>query len=426
MRLLWLTNEYPEFPSAAHKSWTYLAMAELGKRHSVTFVGLQGLPENSEKLLTGWGIKILAEGRRKESASNGRWFASLRHAFVRKFRRVVQKLTYPDVFYRWGQESAIRWESVLRGVSADDYDVAVLDHAGFANLLPFLPTGIARVLVMANVGIFAFDGRPKAQRPWESLWSGHCKRRIESCDAASVKNADLIVCMTEKEKNWLLERGAGPCVVLPVVTDYNYFSQPVQRWLPPKPGPWLVFTGTLSYSPNSDAMIFFCKEVLPILRAAYPEIGVLIVGMDPPESLLELSLSDDLIVVTKRVPDVRPFVAAGTVYIAPIRYGSGIKIKLMEAMSMGKAIVASPEACEGLGVTHGQQLLVASGPQEFANDIAQLLEDETLCNQLAKNASDFARLNFDYHEQIIRLENELFRISMGPNVASERLQKVKK
>ncbi|MGH7041910.1 MAG: TIGR03087 family PEP-CTERM/XrtA system glycosyltransferase [Acetobacteraceae bacterium] len=139
------------------------------------------------------------------------------------------------------------------------------------------------------------------------------------------------------------------------------------------PGPHLVFTGNMDYWPNADAVAWFAAEVLPLLRArpAPPEFHI--VGANPGPEVLRLA---DLpgVHVTGRVADVRPYVAHADVSVSPLRMARGIQNKVLEAMAMGRPVVASPAAYEGVRAEAGRDLLVADGAGPMAAAIAAVLE----------------------------------------------------
>ena len=156
--------------------------------------------------------------------------------------------------------------------------------------------------------------------------------------------------------------------------DLERFS-PGQPWDTPfaDVGPHLVFTGNMDYWPNADAAGWFATDVMPRLRTARPGLQFHVVGANPgPETLRLASLPG--VHVTGRVPDVRPYVAHANVCVAPLRIARGIQNKVLEAMAMGRPVVASPEAFEGVRATAGQDVLVADGAEATAAAVLSVLD----------------------------------------------------
>ena len=138
-------------------------------------------------------------------------------------------------------------------------------------------------------------------------------------------------------------------------------------------GPRVVFTGNMDYWPNADAAIFFAREVMPLLRGRAPAPRFVIVGANPAPEVRALAELPG-VEVTGRVPDVRPYVAHAAVSVAPLRLARGIQNKVLEAMALGRPVVASPQAFEGVRATAGRDLLVGDGPAALARLIEEVLD----------------------------------------------------
>ncbi|MDQ4035939.1 MAG: glycosyltransferase, partial [Chloroflexota bacterium] len=156
--------------------------------------------------------------------------------------------------------------------------------------------------------------------------------------------------------------------VVPNGVDADRFSP--HRDLKPSPST-LVFVGAMSYPPNVAAMRYFTNEVLPIVRRARPDTRLTIVGRDPAPDVRAMASAS--VQVTGEVEDVRPYLAAASVFVAPMVSGSGIKNKVLEAMAMARPVVVTSLAVEGLPVHNGQNALVADGAAPLAAAIIRLL-----------------------------------------------------
>ena len=140
----------------------------------------------------------------------------------------------------------------------------------------------------------------------------------------------------------------------------------------PDPAPRLVFTGNMDYWPNADAAVFFAREVMPLLAGRDPAPRFVIVGANPSAEVLALAAPN--VQVTGRVPDVRPYVAHAAVSVAPLRLARGIQNKVLEAMALGRPVVASPQAFEGVRAEAGRDLLVGDGAAAIARLVAEVLD----------------------------------------------------
>ena len=136
----------------------------------------------------------------------------------------------------------------------------------------------------------------------------------------------------------------------------------------------IVFTGTMDYWPNVDAMVWFVHEVMPLIRERVPTAYLTIVGANPGADVMSLASAD--VSVTGRVDDVRPYIAHAGVIVAPLRIARGIQNKVLEAMAMARPVVASPQALEGVRAQPGRDLLVAEGAEAMARCVAEVLAGE--------------------------------------------------
>lgn len=136
----------------------------------------------------------------------------------------------------------------------------------------------------------------------------------------------------------------------------------------------LVFSGSMDWQPNEDAMLYFMREILPLIRAALPTTTLSIVGRNPSALLRkEAALAD--VAVTGTVPDIRPWLAEASVYVVPLRIGGGTRLKIFEALAMGKAVVSTTIGSEGLELLAGVHLSHADTARRFADEVISLLKN---------------------------------------------------
>lgn len=146
----------------------------------------------------------------------------------------------------------------------------------------------------------------------------------------------------------------------------------------------VIFTGVMNYGPNEDAAIHFAENILPLIRQREPEAQFWVVGKDPSAKVRQLSDKPG-VHVTGGVPDVRPYMEKAGIFVCPLRYGSGVKNKLLAALAMQKAVVATRLSLDGLDLREHEDLLVADEPAEFAAKVVQLIEDPDHARRLASS-----------------------------------------
>jgi hypothetical protein len=169
----------------------------------------------------------------------------------------------------------------------------------------------------------------------------------------------------------------------------------------------VVFVGAFPHHPNVDAMEFFFRDVHPRLTERLPGLRILIVGTQPPDWLR--LRADEGVVVTGHVPDIGSVFERCRVSIAPLRYGAGVKGKVLLSMSYGVPVVGSTIAAEGIGARDGEEMLVADDPHEFVAKVAEAYEDEGLWNRLSVNGRRLVERDFSL-EAGRRSVRELFSV----------------
>ena len=170
----------------------------------------------------------------------------------------------------------------------------------------------------------------------------------------------------------------------------------------------LVFTGSMDWLPNEDGMVYFCREILPLIRKAEPNATLSIIGRSPTPAVRRLADAHH-VEVTGRVDDIRSHVARGAVYVVPLRIGGGTRLKIFEAMAMGRAVVSTTVGAEGLPVTSGRDVMIADDPTSFAQAVLRLIRDtearrqlEAAARRLVVERYDWSAVAKDFEEAISR------------------------
>lgn len=205
-----------------------------------------------------------------------------------------------------------------------------------------------------------------------------------------------------RERDVLAGYVQTPIHVVPNGVDLEYF-QPGQTAGADYAPDRLVFTGNMSYRPNVDAVQHFTRDILPRIRQEIPRVQLYIVGMDPAPTVRRLA-DGDRVVVTGRVEDVRPYFDSAAVAVAPLRVARGLQNKVLEAMAMRVAVVASPAAFEGITAVAGRDLLVADGPEGFSRAVVTLLRDPTARERYAAAGRACVEANHNWSRVLDRLE----------------------
>jgi glycosyltransferase involved in cell wall biosynthesis len=168
----------------------------------------------------------------------------------------------------------------------------------------------------------------------------------------------------------------------------------------------LVFTGVMDYGPNEDAAAFFAEAILPLIQERHPHVQFWVVGKDPTERVRALAARPG-VHVTGGVPDVRPYLRSAGVFVCPLRFGAGVKNKLLAALAMNKAVVATRLSAEGLDLRDNRDLLIADAPAEFAAKVVQLMGDADLARQLGQTGQATVKEKYSWEHSARMLEDAL-------------------
>jgi sugar transferase (PEP-CTERM/EpsH1 system associated) len=190
--------------------------------------------------------------------------------------------------------------------------------------------------------------------------------------------------------------------------DLDYF----QPWDVPKKPHSLVFTGVMDYFPNVEGIVWFCRDVLPLIRQEVVDVTLTICGSRPNAAVRALEKLPG-VTVTGRVPDVRPAMAEAGVCVVPLRIARGIQNKLLEALAMGLPTVTTTSAFEGVEAVRDADLFVADEPADFAAAVVRLLRDRELRTQMGQAARACVEANYRWEDQLARLDQVLSAVTAG-------------
>jgi sugar transferase (PEP-CTERM/EpsH1 system associated) len=233
-------------------------------------------------------------------------------------------------------------------------------------------------------------------------------RRMLRFERNALSRFDLVLAVSEADRDTFQrlypDTLRSPAHVVQTGVDTTYFapaSAPGRR-------AHLVFTGSMDWLPNEDGMQYFVRDILPRIRQVEPDATLSIIGRSPTPAVKRLA-EDAGIEVTGRVDDVRPHIAAGAVYVVPLRIGGGTRLKIFEAMAMGKAVVSTTVGAEGLPVTPGQNIVIADEPARFAQAVVHMIRDgdarrkiEAAARRIVVERYDWAAVAQDFEEALTR------------------------
>lgn len=361
MRILWVKVGGLWPLTSGGRLRSFHIVRELSRRHAVSVLTTHGPHDDPVGLAEALGgCEVLSFPHTVPKQGSLRFAVALCRSWLGSLAVDIRRWRVP----------ALRAE-VERRLGEAAPEVSVVDFLAAAPNVP-ASAGVPRLLFEHNVEHLIWrrlartERRPWRRAPLEIEW-----RRLRRFEALACRSAALTLAVSEADRASLRALSPGARVeAIPTGVDTDYFQPDGAARAPSE----LVFSGSMDWYPNEDAMLHFVRRVLPGIRAEHPETTVTVVGRNPSRRLRDVAREAG-VRVTGTVGDVRPFLDAASVYVAPLRVGGGTRLKILEALAMAKPVVATGIAAEGLPIEPGEHFLRADDPRTFAQAVVSLLRD---------------------------------------------------
>jgi glycosyltransferase involved in cell wall biosynthesis len=284
----------------------------------------------------------------------------------------------------------------------DNFDIELV-HVDMLPLTVYInqfPT-IPKILVNHNVESLRLYRWYQAERNvFKKIYLALQYHKLRSFERSAMNKFNCCTAVSETDKELLMKMGVKSKIfVVPNGTDTDFFRPGIDKPI----RNLVLWVGHMDVHTNKDAVLYFWREIYPLLRRRHSQIHMTFVGTAPPKEIAEAAEKTPQVKVTGFVHDIRPYVQKAAVVVVPIRIGSGTRIKILDTMAMGKAIVSTSIGCEGLNVTDRENILIADDPKDFASNIIKLMQNDHLRKTLEKNAVNLAK---NYSWQLINKEQE--------------------
>jgi glycosyltransferase involved in cell wall biosynthesis len=239
-------------------------------------------------------------------------------------------------------------------------------------------------------------------------------RKLATYEQRLLRRYDRVLAVSEHDRRALRKLVSNARIaIVPNGVDTDYFSPQFEavpdedtpdRDTEQPTGSTILFTGSLDFRPNIDAVLWFSRMVLPLIREHRPEARFLVVGRQPAPAVQALH-NNQSIIVRPDVADVRPSIAAADVYVVPMRMGGGVRLKLLEALAMQAPVVSTKMGAEGVqNLDDHEHLLLADTPSAFAAATLRLLDDPALGKRLGSAGRELVAAYYDWREIVPQLE----------------------
>lgn len=391
MKILWVKTDFLHPTTRGGQIRTLEMLRELHKRNEVHYVAFKD-PHNPE------GLARSSEYATRTYPVEHRVVSKRSPAFALQLASGLFD-TYPVAGTRYRSE-AMR-EQIGQLLAAENFDAKVCD---FLTPSINLSSMDGWVLFQHNVETIIWERHAQTARtPLHRAYFRGQAERMFNWEKATCNSASHVVAVSALDQQVMRERfGVRSISAIGTGVDLDYFAAPQTRAQQFD----LVFVGSMDWMPNVDGIEWFLSDVLPLIKAAKPEVRLAIVGRNPPASITAKS-DDKTVTVTGTVPDVRPFLWQSGISIVPLRVGGGTRLKIFEAMAAGTPVIATTIGAEGLPVQHGRTIQIADSAQDFAAECLHLLNDPKQAAQISASALDLVRANFSWARVTLDFEDVL-------------------
>jgi sugar transferase (PEP-CTERM/EpsH1 system associated) len=361
MRILWVKigGLWPSTTGGRLRSLHILS--ELSRHNEITLVTTHGGSDDPEGLARRLPrVESIAVPYVIPKQGTGRFVAALAQSWLTHYPVDLAKVRVRALKKR-----------VRELLRSGQFDLVVTDFLAAAVNVE-APSPVPKVLFAHNVEHVIWRRLWEVeQRPWRRAILGIEWRKMQRLERAMCRAADLTLAVSDIDAALLT--AAAPAAVIrsiPTGVDTEYFEPNGTAVAEDS----IVFTGAMDWYPNEDGILHFIGSMLPRIREKMPRASVTIAGRNPTARLRSAAAAAG-ITLTGTVDDIRPYVARSAVYIVPLRIGGGTRLKIFEALAMGKAVVSTTVGAEGLPLTDGVHFVCADEPSDFAAAVVALLED---------------------------------------------------
>ena len=381
MRILWIKTEFLHPVDKGGRIRTYQMLREIAKSHHVTYLTLDDgtAAPDAPALASEYASDVVRTPFAPPAKGTPGFYGDL-------LGNVFSGLPYAVSRYR----SAAMAREVTR--LTDKVDVVVCDFLAPAVNVP-RTVGTPTMLFQHNVEAMIWERHAAVATGIRKRYMAEQWRRMERFERDECRRFDHVIAVSPQDTEVMRARyGVSHVSDVPTGVDIEYFTSTGKAERRPRE---LVFTGSMDWMPNDDAMIWFATEILPLVRAKVPDVHVTIVGRTPSARLQALAEGSGM-EVTGRVPDVRPYLERASAFIVPMRVGGGTRLKIYEAMSMGLPVISTSIGAEGLPVADDETAVLRDDPRSFADAVIRLLEEDDERRRIGDAGQRLVRARFGW------------------------------
>ena len=378
MNILWLSHLIPYPPKGGVLQRSFNLIKELSKHHKIYLIcfsqkSLHSTDEKRQEALDGLAQVCEIVGVYDIKSDYSQWG---------QYGLALKSIFTVDPYTVNWIKNPIVGKNIESAIKEHDIDLVHFDTISWGSYLNNVG-GCRKVLNHHNIESHMMLRRvPQESSYIKKLYYFQEGLKLKLYEKRICKRFDLNITCSNDDSARLLKSTPDLLVDdIPNGVDLDYFYPLDGKQKPSS----LIFAGGMSWYPNVAAMEYFTQKIWPVLIKEIPDTSMTVVGRNPPSWLKDFAERQSNFTVTGFVDDVRQYIDRAAVYVCPITDGGGTKLKILDALAMGKALIAHPIACEGIDVVDGVNVLFATTPEEYIEKIKLLFRDEQFRNKLGTN-----------------------------------------
>jgi len=259
-------------------------------------------------------------------------------------------------------------------------------------------SGVPKILTEHNIESRILQRYAQTEKnPFKKIYIYLQWKKLAHYEFTVCKEFDHCITVSEQDKQYLARfMPAEKISVVPNGVDTEYFKSQEHKVTRSQEEDAMVFTGSMDWLPNEDALCYFFSEIYPLIKRDVRQVSMSVVGRSPSKRILTYAENDSTIRIVGRVEDVRPFVAQADIFVVPLRIGGGTRLKILEAMAMAKPVVSTTIGAEGLDVEAEKNIVLADTPEDFAQRVINLFSDDKLKDRVAAEGRKLVEEKYDW------------------------------
>ena len=284
-------------------------------------------------------------------------------------------------------------DKLIEVLESQEFDVVQIESIYLTSYIPTIRRYSSALVAMRahnvenEIWSRMANNLPFGLKKW---YLNHLTRRLRSFEERQWKQYDLLITLTKRDLESYRKMGYyNGAIMSPIGLNLKNYNPQYQN----KKKLDIAYIGALDWMPNQEGLLWFVNEVMPKLINRFPEVRLHVAGRNTPEEIH--NLQTDNVIIHGEVADAIKFIRENPILVVPLFSGSGMRVKILEGMALGKVVVTTTLGLEGIHATHNQEVLVADTPDDFVDQIVKCFDRPSMIEEIGRNAKLFIDYNFD-------------------------------